>query len=356
MSASSPLLVRSCNPTDPAAPGHAVVIVHYLDPTTNTRTFLLGEESSYIERPKVNNTGAPVYEKGQPKQEKYRGFPTGVANTAARKAYIQTNANYLANPTSHLVLRENKSKDPSNARYHKYTLQLPNGIWGFPKGSGPEAESKDIALREFQEEIGYTLDRTRLTFKKCVEVPFWDKEERKQKIRQSVVFHYELRDVAEKDTILDTFRRTKTNVREGELFNVGFFTEADVNSKGKNDFSSLAFSDFGLDHATNVDQTSIPRGGIVIPAPAPPPPQPTVPSAPPVVPTPVRYARGPNARGIGFHSRRVTSAPPPEAPASGAWRRSGRQYADPTSAPPPGPRRKWGGSRKTRKRMTRKRR
>jgi ADP-ribose pyrophosphatase YjhB (NUDIX family) len=276
------MVVKTCNPTDPTKPGHAIVIVHYLDKITNIRTFLIGEESSYIERNKVNATGAPVFEKNgrTPKKESFRRFPQGVATNAARKAHIRTNANYATYPLSQFVLRENTSKMPLN---YKYTLQRPNGIWGFPKGSGEELASKDIALREFKEEIGYSLDPLRLEFKTCVDVEYWDKDERKQKKRQSVVFHYEVRNVddTEKNAILTSFQTNKTALREGELFHVGFLTKAAINAKSKNEFSTLAFSTFDADHATAVDQTTIPRGGIVVPAVAP-----VVPVVPVVAPAP----------------------------------------------------------------------
>ena len=291
-------IVRSCNPTDPARTGHALVILHYLDKTTNTRTFFMGEESSYIERDEVNSTGAVVMNnsgpKPKPKKERFRRFPLTVTNNAGQKAHILANTNYVANPTSHYVLRKNARRGNM-----KYTLQLPNKIWGFPKGAGNDIHetAKDIAAREFLEEIGYTLDTTRLVFKKCVETEYYDTIERKRMTRQSVVFHYELKnaDDTEKNAVLATFA-AKVTAREGEIFNAGFFTEADVNGKNKNRISELAFSDFTLDHSTAVDQTNIPRGGTVVPAapvPAAPVPAAPAPAAPapaaPAAPAPSGY-------------------------------------------------------------------
>lgn len=306
-------VVRSCNPTDPAKTGHALVIVHYLDKTTNTRTFFIVEESSYIERDEVNNQGAVVMNSsGKAKKERFRRFPSTVTNNAGRTAHIVANANYVANPTSQYVLRPNARRGNM-----KYTLQLPNGIWGFPKGSGHDVseDSKDIAAREFLEEIGYTLDKNRLVYKKCVETQYYDNDVKKQFTRQTVVFHYELNnaDDTEKKAVEAAFA-AKTALRQGEVFNAGFFLEADVLAKRKNKPSEYAFANFATDHSTVVDQTTIPRGGDVLP---------------PSNPTPGAY-RPPAARGIPPGTIRGTNPTPPSSSGS-----SGK-YVIPARRPNPG--------------------
>ena len=309
------------------------MILHYKDKTTNIRTFFMGEESSYIERVQVNSTGAVVLNtSGKPKKERFRRFPATVTNNAGRKAHVVTNANYGANPTSHYVLRENASKGNM-----KYTLQLPNGTWGFPKGGGLTLQetAKDIATREFLEEIGYTLDPNRLLFKKCVETEYYDTIERKKKTRQSVVFHYELNNVddSEKKAVEAAFA-AKITAREGELFNARFFTKAQVNSKTKNNLSDLAFSNFDLDHAALVNQTTIPRGGVVLPpAPAPAPAATTAPAP---------------ASGTYIPPHMRPGYVPSVNPSTSSSR--------PGSYVPPQKRKFPGGARKSRKRMTRKRR
>jgi ADP-ribose pyrophosphatase YjhB (NUDIX family) len=319
-------IVRSCNPTDPARTGHALVILHYLDKTTNTRTFFMGEESSYIERDELNSTGAVVMNNSgtKPKKERFRRFPVTVTNNAGQKAHILANTNYVANPTSHYVLRKNARRGNM-----KYTLQLPNGIWGFPKGAGNDINetAKDVAAREFLEEIGYTLDTSRLVFKKCVETEYYDTIERKRMTRQSVVFHYELKnaDDTEKNAVLAAFA-AKITAREGEIFNAGFFTEMEVNGKNKNRISDLAFSNFSLDHSTAVDQTNIPRGGTVVPA----------------APVPGSSSYVPPHKRPGY----VAPVNPSVNPSA----------SKPGSYIPPHRRKTPGGARKSRKRMTRKRR
>ena len=262
----------------------------------------------------------------KPKKERFRRFPSTVTNNASRKAHILANANYVANPTSHYVLRPNLRRGNM-----KYTLQLPNRIWGFPKGSGNNTSeaSKDIAAREFLEEIGYTLDKNRLVYKKCVETEYYDNDEKKRLTRQSVVFHYELNnaDDTEKKAVEAAFAAKKT-AREGEVFNAAFFTEAEVNAKTKNRISELAFSNFATDHSTLVDQTTIPRGGVVLPP-------------PPSNPTPGAY-RPPAARGIASGTIRGTSS----GPSSG----SSGKYVVPAKRPTPG----GGLSRKKRLRKAKK--
>lgn len=340
MTSSGTSLVRKCNPTDPAETGHSVVIVHYTDKITNIRTFFMAEESSYIERDQVNATGSVVMNNTglKPKKERFRRFPPGVINNAGRKTHILANANYIAEPLSHLVFRKNAQRGNM-----KYTLQVPNGIWGFPKGSGnsPQESSKDIAAREFLEETGYVLDKNRLLFKKCVEVDYYDTVKKKRLLRQSVVFHYELTnaDDSEKNALMSAFT-AKNAAREGELFHANFFTEAQVNAKRKkNTVSQLAFADFGIDHSANVDQTTIPRGGIVVPAPPAPASAPTA-SAP--APSGARYvvpALRPGAVPTPAPAASASSVPP-----------STGKYISPAFR-----KRTPGGARKTRKRMTRKR-
>jgi 8-oxo-dGTP pyrophosphatase MutT (NUDIX family) len=323
MASSAAPLVRACKPTDPAEAGHAVVILHYTDKTTNIRTFFMAEESSYIERVQVNSTGAVVMNSTgrKPKQERFRRFPAAVVTNAGRRAHIAANRNYVASPLSHFVFRKNAARGNM-----KYTLQVPNGIWGFPKGSGnsPQESSKDIAAREFLEETGYVLDTNRLVFKKCVDIEYYDSTQRKKQTRQSVVFHYELRntDDSEKNALLSAFTQ-KNASREGELFHANFFTEAEVNRKRTtNEISKLAFAGFAVDHATNVDQTTIPRGGIVVPvAPVAPTPAPAPAPAPAATTTPASAAAPTPGKYIPPHLRKKTP----------------------------------GGSRRTRKRMTRKR-
>lgn len=323
-------VVRTCSPTDTSKTGHAIVIVHYLDPTTNTRIFFMGEESSYKERTYQNSSGKNV-------TERFRRFPSTVTNNAGRNAHAKANANFVAG-TDHFVVRKNTRKGN-----YKYTIQVPKGIWGFPKGAGNTVAetAKEIAAREFLEEVGYTLDKARLVFKKCVDVS------RGSEITQSVVFHYELNSKAEHDAVNAAFAALHS-AGKGELFNAGFYTEAEVNRKPKNKFSTNAFSDFGLDHSTLVDQTNIPRGGIVVsasasssalgagagPAPAAP-----APAAPPVA----RYTP-PHLRPGYVPTAAITT--PPAAPSI------------PPVAPyiPPHRRKTPGGARKSRKRMTRKRR
>lgn len=305
-------VVRTCSPTDPAQSGHALVIVHYLDTNTNTRTFFMGEESSFKERTYKNSTGKNV-------TERMRRFPTTVVNNTGRNAHAKANANFVSG-TNHFVLRKNVRKGN-----YKYTIQSPNGIWGFPKGSGGETDSKDIVLREFNEETGYSLDPSRLVYKKCVEIT------RNRVINQTVVFHYELTSSTERDAVNAAFLALHT-AGKGELFNAAFFTEVEVNGKSKNRVSELAFADFALDHGTSVDQTTIPRGGIVLPPPPPPPSTTTT-------TTSTRTYVPPHLRPGYVPTSVVTSS-----------------SSTPGAYIPPHKRKTIGGSRKSRKRMTRKRR
>ena len=310
------------------------MIVHYLDTTTttNTRTFFMGEESSYKEKISKNPSGKNV-------TERMRRFPPTVVNNAGRNAHAKGNANFVSG-TNHFVLRKNVKKGN-----YKYTIQSPNSIWGFPKGAGSEADSKGIVVREFNEETGYSLDPNRLVYKKCVEVT------RKGITSQTVVFHYELTTSNERDAVNAAFVALHTSGK-GELFNAKFYTESEVTAKSKNRVSELAFTDFGVDHSTSVDQTTIPRGGIVLPVV----PVPTTTTT--TTTTTARTQYVPPHLRPGFAATAATAAAAAAtaaaATAAAATAASAKpKYIPPHQRPKPG----HGGSRrKSRKRMTRKRR
>jgi 8-oxo-dGTP pyrophosphatase MutT (NUDIX family) len=288
-------IIRACSPTDASSPGHAIVIVHYLDTTTNIRTFFIAQESSYVETPKRNASGAvEKNSRGRVKTTGFRAVPPTALTNANRYTHAMANGDF-SSATNHIVLRENIR----TAGKWKYTIQrvMPTSPWGFPKGSGKNnsEDAKAIAKREFFEEVGYTLNDSRLIFKKCVEVSRWDRNIRDTIITQSVVFHYEVNSVGERDAVKAAFT-AKHAAHHGELFNADFHTEATILGLPKNEFSRLAFQNFAADLAAAVDQTTIPRGGIVLP------------QAPVPVPAPIpataatAFAKGPIQGQRGFTS------------------------------------------------------
>ena len=270
--------VPGCPATDASEPGYALVIAYYDDPIKNKRTFFMGKESSYVGKALYNTSGNPVMNSktGQQKMISLRDLDPSLSTNNDRIAQAKKNADYIA-IKNHIVLRKNKAGQPA------YTIQrLPEEYnkhkWGFPKGSGnTQAESsKTIALREFQEESGYTLpDPTKLLFKKCV-VAF-------EKV--CVVFFYHL-NKTEHDDLVAAFTEQKKK-KTSELFNIDMIPEEEVTKRTKNTFSKLAFDDFLNYEAAAIDQSNIPRGGPVDPKAAAVPPAivPSVPVLPAVVTT-----------------------------------------------------------------------
>jgi ADP-ribose pyrophosphatase YjhB (NUDIX family) len=270
--------VVGCPITNQSEPGYALVIAYYDDPIKNKRTFFMGKESSYVEKALFNSSGNPVMNSktGKQKMISLRDLDPSLSTNNDRIAEAKKNADYIA-IKNHIVLRKNKAGQPA------YTIQrLPTEFskhkWGFPKGSGniPSESSQTIAIREFQEESGYTLpDPTKLLFKKCV-VAF---------NKVCVVFFYHLNKTEHADlvTALTEQKKKKTS----ELFNIDMIPEEEVIKRTKNTFSKLAFDDFPNYEAATIDQTNIPRGGkIDSTAPAVPPAiVPSAPPAPPVVST-----------------------------------------------------------------------
>ena len=232
-------IVVACPATKADTPGYAVVIAHYLDPKTKTRSFFIGQESVY-KAPAVGSS--------------FRNVPAVHTTDAARIAYAKTSGDFVAG-TNHIVIR----LKPGTVDQYKFTIQeLPaDPFHGFPKGAGLNDAETSIAIakREFQEETGYSLPRDPV-YKKCIEYVS------NRKTMVAVVFHYEIADAAEK-TALETAFATKVGQDLGEVFNAAFKTANDINAQAFkiNYISKAAFQTFDVDHGTNVDQTSIPKGG-----------------------------------------------------------------------------------------------
>jgi hypothetical protein len=293
-------IVVACPATIANTPGYAMVIAHYLDPTTNIRSFFIGQES--------------VYKADSTTRKFFRNMPDTETNLKARIAYAKTDRNFVKG-TDHVVIRPK----PGTVDKYKYTIQElpPSPFHGFPKGAGlnVKEQSVDIAKREFEEEIGYTLPRDPI-YKKCIE--FESRDNSGNKIPMvCVVFHYEIADATEKAKIESDFAAKMTE-EVGEMFQATFKTAAEITDPRFkiNNISKTAFQNFDADHRNNVDQTNIPKGGPLLqPAPAPVPP----PAPAPGPAAPIAFAKGPIQGQRGFTSRApAPAAGPAPAPAPGS--------------------------------------
>lgn len=218
-----------CKSQNPNKPGHSLVIAYHVD-TNNNYTFFFGQESSYIEytNPSGKTTG-------------YRRFDTSYSTDEDYYKKAKEDPVYLKRKqVLKVVLRKDKKKGD-----FKYTIQEPKNIWGFPKGGGDSIteSSRSIALREFEEEVGYRLKKDKLVFKRCIrisgDVP-------------TSVFHYKVTD-EEKNDILDAYKK-KTDAHEGEFFSGKFYSYSAVQAQRKNKVSEKAIQFFAQDLGTSVDQ------------------------------------------------------------------------------------------------------
>jgi 8-oxo-dGTP pyrophosphatase MutT (NUDIX family) len=177
-----------CPATKQDKPGYALVIAHYLDPTTNIRSFFIGQES--------------VYKPDSKTKKSFRSIPSTQTTNAARIAFAQKNTDFVSGTTK-VVLR----LKPGTTDEYKYTIQeVPSDPFhGFPKGAGLTKDEKgiDIAKREFKEETGYVLPRDPV-YKRCIEFTATDNSGNKIPT-VCVVFHYEVVDDKEKNAIEKAF-------------------------------------------------------------------------------------------------------------------------------------------------------
>lgn len=105
-------------------------------------------------------------------------------------------------------------------RAGRYSIRRNNGIFGFPKGGLKSDEtSLDAAVREFGEEVGYNLDRSKLNA-----------------LKQSdyTIYTYDVSTAApdEKQAIITAIATMKKN-RKGELFEVMFRSLENINKERK---------------------------------------------------------------------------------------------------------------------------
>ena len=111
----------------------ALIIAYYKE--GSTFSIVSGFESSYETR---------------------KSIPIGTAND---DEFAKKDAEWKSNTATQYVIDYHTTA----SREGRYSIRKNNGIFGFPKGgSKPGETALNTAIREFQEEVGYTLDQTKL--------------------------------------------------------------------------------------------------------------------------------------------------------------------------------------------------
>jgi len=126
-------------------------------------------------------------------------------------AYKKTIKDLLPKDNSRFVFR---------SRNTEYSLQIPNGKYGFPKGSSNHYldgdDTKKTALREFEEEIGYTISDTENVNYQGV---------------MFGIFVYTYKVTLDHRRAIETAILAQSQARYGELFNVKFRSVEHINKE-----------------------------------------------------------------------------------------------------------------------------
>lgn len=149
-------------------------------------------------------------------------IPIGTAND---EEYAKLNLDWKGDTKTQYVI-ETDTTDKDEGRY---SIRRKNGIFGFPKGGVKGTETPiTIAIREFGEEVGYTLDQDKL-----------------KKIGMSgnyTVYTYSV--VPEEKEAIDKSIATMKAERKGELFETKFRGVADIKARKLNQKSRVALDLF----------------------------------------------------------------------------------------------------------------
>ena len=146
-----------------------------------------------------------AYESGY---ENRKDIPIGTPND---DEFAKLDEDWIKNKETQYVIDHETTVD----RVGRYSIRRKNGIFGFPKGGAKGTETPlATAVREFGEEVGYNLDRSKLRV-----------------LQQSeyTVYTYNV-STDEKKSINDAIATMKAN-RKGELFEVMFRSLEELNKE-----------------------------------------------------------------------------------------------------------------------------
>ena len=148
-----------------------------------------------------------AYESGY---ENRKDIPIGTPND---DEFAKLDEDWIKNKETQYVIDHETTAD----RAGRYSIRRKNNKFGFPKGGAKGTETPlDTAVREFGEEVGYGLDRSKLRV-----------------LQQSeyTVYTYNV-STDEKKPINDAIATMKAN-RKGELFDVMFRSLEELNKEKK---------------------------------------------------------------------------------------------------------------------------
>ena len=131
--------------------------------------------------------------------ENKKDIPIGTPND---DEFVKLDEDWIKNKETQYVIDNKTTAD----RVGRYSIRRINKKFGFPKGKADGTETPlDTAVREFSEEVGYHLDRTKLRLLQRSEY---------------TVYTYNV-STDEKKAIMDAVATMKGN-RKGELFDTNF--------------------------------------------------------------------------------------------------------------------------------------
>jgi len=188
--------------------GGAIILAYYKE--GSTFSIVSGFESSYETR---------------------KSIPIGTAND---EEFAKLDGDWLKNKETQYVIDYHTTA----SREGRYSIRTNNGIFGFPKGgSKPGETALNTAIREFQEEVGYTLDQTKL-----IELS----PSRMNRIDYTI---YRYNVSAEEKTAIESAITALKTERKGELFDTKFYSIGDIRKKRLNAKSKTALGIFEVNIA-----------------------------------------------------------------------------------------------------------
>jgi 8-oxo-dGTP pyrophosphatase MutT (NUDIX family) len=143
--------------------------------------------------------------------ENKKDIPIG---TPDNDEFVKLDEDWIKNKETQYVI----DHEPTADRVGRYSIRRKNNKFGFPKGGAKGTETPlDTAVREFDEEVGYNLDPTKLKVL--------------QQSEYTVYTYNVLTD--EKKTIESAIATMKAN-RKGELFEIMFRSLEDIKKEKRN--------------------------------------------------------------------------------------------------------------------------
>jgi hypothetical protein len=153
--------------------------------------------------------------------ENKKDIPIGTPND---DDFVKLDEDWIKNKETQYVIDNKTTAD----RVGRYSIRRINKKFGFPKGKAEGTETPlDTAVREFGEEVGYHLDRTKLRLLQRSEY---------------TVYTYNV-STDEKKAIMDNIATMKAN-RKGELFDTNFRILEEIKNKDMNRKSIDALAAF----------------------------------------------------------------------------------------------------------------